>query len=109
MKANVKIHAGVCGFVTEATASSPDQQHVEFAVTSPCEKIQGLADALPVMDAYAEIGAGFEGEFHRAVRAGLNGCCSGCAVPVGLFKAMQVAAGLALPAPVSMAFERIKD
>ncbi|MFN2352102.1 MAG: hypothetical protein ABR497_09170, partial [Kiritimatiellia bacterium] len=27
----------------------------------------------------------------------LKGCCAGCAVPVGVFKAMQVAAGLALP------------
>ena len=109
MRATVKIHAGVCGFVTEATANSPDQQHVVFAVVSPCEKIQGLAAALPVVDAYAEIGAGFEGQFHQAVQGALSGCCSGCAVPVGLFKAMQVAAGLALPAPVTMEFERIKD
>ena len=109
MRANVTIHAGVCGFVTEATANSPDQQHVEFTVTSPCEKIQGLAASLPTVDAYAEVGAGFEGEMHRAVRAGLGGCCSGCAVPIGLFKAMQIAAGLALPAPVTMEFERIKE
>ncbi len=110
MKANVTIHAGVCGFVTEARADSPDQQHVELTVTSPCEKIQGLARALPSsLDAYAEIGAGFEGQFHGAVRGALSGCCSGCAVPVGLFKAMQIAAGLALPAAVSMQFERSKD
>jgi len=109
MKATVTIHAGVCGFVTEATANSPDQQHVEFAITSPCEKIQGLAGILPVVDAYAEIGAGFEGEFHRAVRSALSGCCSGCAVPIGLFKAMQVAASLALPASVSMELERVKQ
>lgn len=109
MKATVTIHAGVCGFVTEATAHSADQQQVEFEVVSPCEKIQGLAAALPPVDAYAEIGAGFEGQFHRAVRSALGGCCSGCAVPVGLFKAMQIAAGLALPAAVTMQFERIKD
>ncbi len=104
--ARVSIHAGICGFVTEATVTSEDRQHVEFRVASPCEKIQGLAQRLPRLDAYAEIGAGFEGQFHRTVRATLNGCCSGCAVPVGLFKAMQVAAGLALPKAVSMEFER---
>jgi hypothetical protein len=109
VKATVAIHAGVCGFTTDAIATSPDQQHVEFSVASPCEKIRGLASALPVLDAYAEIGTGFEGQFHRAVRAALGGCCSGCAVPVGLFKAMQIAAGLALPAAVSMEFERAKD
>jgi hypothetical protein len=105
----VVVHAGVCGSVTEATAASSDQQHVEFSVTGPCEKMQGLAAGLPAVDAYAEIGTGFEGQFHQVVRGALSGCCSGCAVPVGLFKAMQVAAGLALPAPVGMEFERIKD
>ena len=108
--ARVTIHAGVCGFVTEAVVRCEDGQHVAFAITTPCEKIQGLAAHLPpALDAYAEIGAGFAGEFHQAVRSALAGCCSGCAVPVGLFKAMQVAAGLALPAPVSMEFERTKD
>ena len=102
----VLIHAGVCGFVTEAKATSEDRQHVEFQIASPCEKIQGLAEKLPRLDAYAEIGAGFEGEFHRTVRLALNGCCSGCAVPVGLFKAMQIAAGLALPRAVSVEFDR---
>lgn len=104
--ARVTVHAGVCGFVTEARATSEDRQHVEFRVASPCEKIQGLAQRLPRLDAYADVGAGFEGEFHRAVWASLSGCCSGCAVPVGLFKAMQIAAGLALPRAVTMDFER---
>ena len=30
-------------------------------------------------------------------------CCSGCAVPVGIFKGMQVAAGLALPKDIRIA------
>jgi hypothetical protein len=29
-------------------------------------------------------------------------CCAGCAVPAGLFKAMQVAAGLALPKDITI-------
>ena len=98
------IHGGVCGFVTEVTATSEDNQHVKFTVTSPCEKIQGLAGRLPEVDAYAEIGAGFEGQVHQAVRASLQGCCSGCIVPVGVFKAMQIAAGLALPQAVTAEF-----
>ena len=100
------IHAGVCGFVTRVTATSEDSQHVSFAVSSPCEKVQGLAERLPEVDAYAEIGAGFEGRVHQAVRVSLQGCCSGCIVPVGVFKAMQVAAGLALPSDVSCSFEK---
>jgi len=104
--AQVRIHAGVCGFVTEATADSPDRQHVEITVLSPCPKMQELAAHLPVLDAYTEIGAGFEGQFWQAVRKSVGGCCSGCAVPVGLWKAMQVAAGLALPAAVDIQLTR---
>jgi len=37
-----------------------------------------------------------------AVRATLSGCCAGCAVPVGIFKALQVAARVALPREVTI-------
>ena len=59
------------------------------------------------MDAYQEIGDGFDGAVHTAVRESLRGCCSGCVVPSGVFKAMQVAARVALPADsgVSMSAE----
>jgi hypothetical protein len=100
------INAGVCGFVTRVTATSEDQQHVRFEVESTCENIRALAASLPEVDAYAEVGAGFEGELWAAVRASLQGCCSGCVVPVGLFKTMQIAAGLALPKAAGMEFEK---
>jgi len=56
------------------------------------------------VDAYAEIQAGFAGQIHEAVKGALKGCCSGCVVPSGVFKAMQVAAGLALPADAGLRF-----
>jgi hypothetical protein len=101
------INAGVCGFVTDVTATSEDEQHVAFSVSSTCEHIRRLAEGLPVLDAYAELGAGFDGALHTLVRRSLRGCCSGCAVPSGLFKAMQIAAGVALPQAVSMEFEKL--
>ncbi len=103
------IDAGVCGFVTEITASCEDEQNVRFRIESPCENIQGLAGRLPEVDAYSEIVTGFDGEVHKAARASLKGCCSGCVVPAGIFKAMQVAAGLALPRPVAISLERIEE
>jgi hypothetical protein len=96
----------VCGFVTRITATSADDQNVRFTVDSRCENIQGLAARLSDVDAYAELGAGFDGELHRAVRASLKGCCSGCVVPAGFFKAMQVAANVALPQDISIELER---
>jgi len=107
MTAKAIIDAGICGFRTVVSASSDDMQNVAFNIESDCEKIISLAEDFPIVDGYNEIGLGFDGIIHERVRAALRGCCSGCAVPCGIFKAMQVAAGLALPAPVSI--ELIKD
>jgi hypothetical protein len=101
------IKAGVCGFVTEVTATSEDQQHVCLQVESTCDNINGLSGALPPeLDAYAELGSGFDGQLWTTIRSCLKGCCSGCVVPAGLFKAMQIAAGLALPRAAGIEFEK---
>ena len=54
------------------------------------------------MDGYAEIGTGAEGIVLTTSNAVLKGCCAGCAVHAGAFKAMQVAAGVALPKDVTL-------
>lgn len=102
MKAKATINAGVCGFTTVVEAESDDMQNVTFAIESDCENLKRLAEDFPQVDGYAEIGAGFDGVIHQTVRETLKGCCSGCIVPCGIFKAMQVAAGLSLPAPASI-------
>ena len=100
------IHAGVCGFTTTVRATSDDDQVVTFRIETDCDNIKRLAADFPEVDAFSEIGAGFDGAIHQAVRDALKGCCSGCVVPCGIFKAMQVAAGLALPAPASIELSR---
>jgi len=94
------IHAGVCGFRTQATVESQDGQHVTFQVESDCEKVRTFAERLasrqPV-DAFDEISSSRGGQILRTAAECLTGCCAACVVPPGLFKAMQVAAGLALP------------
>ena len=101
------IRAGVCGFRTTINARSDDMQNVSLSIESDCEKIQGIARRLAMpIDAYQEIGAGFGGEVYKVVLAQLSGCCSGCVVPCGIFKSVQVAGGVALPAPVSIDIER---
>ena len=100
MQTKVEIDAGICGFRTVAGVRSDDSQNVTFEIASGCEKIRALAARLkergPV-DAYQEISPAAESVVLTVVRETLKGCCAGCAVPVGLFKGMQVAAGLALP------------
>lgn len=112
MKAQVEVEAGVCGFRTRATAASEDSQNVSFIVQSDCEKINQLAAALAdrqPLDAYQEISPADESVFMAVVRETLKGCCAGCAVPAGLFKAMQVAAGLALPKDISIRLSKIES
>lgn len=38
-------------------------------------------------------------------RETLRGCCAGCAAPSAVFKAMQVAAGVALPKDITLKFD----
>jgi hypothetical protein len=105
MKAKVEIDAGICGFCTTACVTSEDGQNVVFNLDSDCEKILELGKVLgdkgPV-DAYQEICSGGPAVIMTSVKVILTGCCAGCAVPVGLFKAMQVAAGLALPKDITI-------
>lgn len=109
MTAAVRVDAGICGFHTMAHAHSEDNQHVVFGVESSCEKIQALGARLArvgVVDAYREISPAAESSLLALTREVLSGCCAGCAVPVGLFKAMQVAAGLALPKDIHITVTR---
>jgi len=105
MKATVEIDAGICGFKTQAKVASEDSQNVSFEVETTCEKISKLGELLKArgpVDAYQEISPSSQNVVLSAIRETLTGCCAGCAVPVGLFKAMQVAAGLALPKDISI-------
>ena len=67
---NATVKAGVCGFVSRIAAESEDEQHVTIRIETDCDKIRKLAEALPNLDAYAEIQAGHDGELMKAVRAG---------------------------------------
>jgi len=105
MQAIARIDAGVCGFHSDIATSSEDGMFVTFEVQSGCEKIRGLGDALAVkgpINAYEEINPNSGSVLMNTVRECLQGCCAGCAVPVGLFKSMQVAAGLALPRDIAI-------
>ena len=104
------INAGVCGFHTTVVGRSDDMQMVTLRIESECEKIRELADALAApIDAYQEIGDGSDGVVLKAARVHLKGCCAGCAVPSGIFKTVQAAGGVALPAPVSFIMKRVDE
>ena len=109
MKATAEIHAGICGFLTTVQAHSEDDQNVTFELNTDCEKIgrlKKLLEANGPFDAYDEINPASGGRLLATAREALPGCCAGCAVPVGLFKSMQVAAGLALPKDIHISMRQ---
>jgi hypothetical protein len=104
MKCALHVVAGVCGFTTDITADAPDDQMVTLKIETDCQKIAGLAELLrgKEIDAYQEVGAGSGGVVLSQAGGHLAGCCAACVVPPALFKAVQVAARVALPAAISI-------
>lgn len=109
MKVLVKVDGGICGFKTQLHADSDDSQNVTFKIASGCEKARKFGEALMAkgpVDGYSEIGAGADGVVLTTARESLTGCCAACAVPIGAFKAMQVAAGVALPKDIHIGIKQ---
>lgn len=97
MKVNLNILAGACGFESEVTAVCTDmKQPTKIHVESNCEKITTLGGCIGEVRGLEEISLGFDGVVMTQARNVLKGCCAGCVVPAGIFKAVQVASGLAL-------------
>jgi len=107
MKAEVLVDGGVCGFQTRIRTDSDDDQNVSFKIASGCEKVRAFGEALAakgLVDGYEEIGAGWDGVVLTTAHGILKGCCAGCAVSFAAFKALQVAARVALPRDVTLTF-----
>ncbi len=111
MKAQVMVDAGICGFQTRIYAESDDTQNVMFRISSPCVKARTFGEALVAkgpVDGFAEIGAGADGVVLTTARETLKGCCAACVVPIAAFKALQVAAGVALPKEINLHIEKLE-
>jgi len=110
MKSIVKIDAGICGFYAKVIVASEDNRNVTFDIVSGCDKIKTLATLLKEegsIDAYEEVNPSHDSVILSTAHTLIRGCCAACAVPIGIFKAMQVAGGLALPKDISIKMEPI--
>lgn len=103
MIAEVNIKAGICGFKTKVIAECEGMlKPCKIIIDSDCENIKRLAANITEVKGIEEITLGFEGAILSEVRRNLKSGCAGCAVPAGIFKAMQVASDLALPKDVEI-------
>lgn len=74
MKAMAEIDAGVCVFKTRAKASSEDDQHMVFEVTSDCENIRRLCGSRGTVQGDASGGSAGLGEgYQHKVDQGIGG------------------------------------
>lgn len=76
-------------------------QRVLLTIESDCEAVQALGEALSEVDPFQEIS--FRGEGPLTLQLAHQYLChTACPVPAGIIKAVEVAAGLALPAPATI-------
>jgi hypothetical protein len=99
--AKADIHAGVCGFHTSVEAHQDDSGQIQLTIESECKAIQRLAEHLTQADPFREFT--FRGEGPLTFQLAAEYCShAACPVPVGIIKAIEVEAGLALPADVNI-------
>lgn len=98
--ARAEIAAGICGFTTRVKATTTGAS-CKIAIESECEAIRRLAEQLTEVDPFREITYRGDGPLVLEVASGF---CRhpACPVPVGILKAVEVEAGLALPADVTI-------
>ena len=94
--ATAEITSGICGF-SATVRTRMEGRNVVLDIDSDCDAIQRLAEELTEVEPFQEIT--FRGEGPRTLKMGAKHCYHpACPVPVGIIKAVEVEAGLALPA-----------
>ena len=95
----VKIDAGICGFTTIVDAESEDSQFVKLDIKTDCPNFPKFVEEIREVDAFQEIEPDTKkGKILSLWPQYLH--CAACPVPSGIIKAVEVAAGLALPKDV---------
>ncbi len=105
--ATAHIQSGICGFQATVQARV-DGSDVVLTIHSDCQAIQKLASELQRVDPFQEIS--FRGEGPQTLNLARRYCAHpACPVPTGILKAVEVAAGLALPADASIHLAKDED
>lgn len=98
--AKAEVHAGICGFKTEIVTEMTEES-CKVTIQSECPAIQRMAAELTQVEPFQEIS--FRRKMPLTMQAATKYCThAACPVPVGIIKAVEVEAGLALPADVQI-------
>lgn len=101
----VKVVPGVCGLNSVIKASSEDMQTAIIQIESDCADVRAMEAEVKELDAMAQVlGKVGETPVYKAGAKYLRHAA--CPVPCALTKAVEVAAGLALPKDVSISISK---
>jgi hypothetical protein len=104
--AKADIIAGNCGY-TAHVETTLEGKICKVRINSDCPAIQRLAEELTEVEPYKEIS--FKRAMPRTHELGIKYCThAACPVPVGIIKAIEIEAGLALPTDVSIKLSKTK-
>jgi hypothetical protein len=93
--AKAEVFSGICGFST-TVKTHMNGANCAVSIESDCDAVQRLAQELTEVNPWQEIS--FRGEGPLTLKMGAHHCRhAACPVPVGIIKAIEVEAGLALP------------
>jgi len=107
-RAYAEICSGICGLVTRVEARAQGLDRVVLVIKSECQEVQKLAAELTEVSVSQEVSFRSEGPLvHRLAAQYLPHAA--CPVPVGIIKTVEVAAGLALPANVTITLSKGGD
>lgn len=102
-----EINAGICGFKTVVNARM-NGGHCDISITSDCSAIRRLAEVLTRVDPYREFT--FRDEGPETYQLAAEYCShAACPVPVGIIKAIEIEAKLALPADVTIKLSKSEE
>lgn len=94
--AKAEIEAGNCGYTTTVEATADEMRRVTLHIESECAAVRRMAEHLTEVDPFQNIS--FRRGMPPVLELGATYCShAACPVPVGIIKAIEVAAGVALP------------
>ena len=104
--AKAEVFSGICGF-TATIETRMNGSLCTISIESKCEGVRKLAEQLTQVDPFKEIS--FRGEGPLTLRLAAKHCYHpACPVPVGIIKAVEIEAGLALPTDVTITLSESK-
>jgi hypothetical protein len=103
--AQITVDAGICGFTTQIRTASADMQTVEVSYDSDCPHVNKAKSELTSVDAFQEL---FRKPHETTIYQVLSGHLPHVTCPLysGFLKAVEVAAGMALPKNASISIEK---